>query len=102
MSQRAKLFETSACFMSNSSGKGMRISEKIEVASIDDFFVGCEMVSELFAVIVGGLGHDDEAVASRIGLLGIGNGRCQLSDPVLSWENAKGSYTSGRDEGRRW
>ena len=36
----------------------MRISEKIEVDYEDDFFAGCEMVSELFAVIVGGLGHD--------------------------------------------
>ena len=42
----------------------MRIGEKIEVASINDFFVGCEMVSERFAVIVGGLGHDDEEAAS--------------------------------------
>ena len=80
----------------------MRIGAKIELGYDDDFFVGCEMASELFAVIVGGLGHDDGGVAPRIGLLGIGNGRCQLSDPVLSWENAKGSYTSGRDEGRRW
>ena len=44
----------------------MRISEKIEVASIDDFFAGCEMVNELFAVIVGGLGRDDGAVAEQI------------------------------------
>ena len=44
----------------------MRISEKIEVASIGDFFVGCEMVSELFAVTVGDFGHDHEAVAEKI------------------------------------
>ena len=44
----------------------MRISEKIEVASIDDFFAGCEMSSELFAVICGDLGHDYEAVAEKI------------------------------------
>ena len=50
----------------NCSGKGMRISEKIEVASIGDFFVGCEVVSELFAVIVGGRGHDSRAVAEKI------------------------------------
>ena len=52
----------------------MRIGEKIEVASIDDVFVGCEMVSERFAVIVRGLGHDDEGYASRIGPLGRGGG----------------------------
>ncbi len=48
----------------------MRISEKIEVDTIDDIFVGCEMSSELFAVILRGLGHDDEEAASRIGSLG--------------------------------
>ena len=44
----------------------MRISEKIEVASIDDFFAGCEMASELSAVIVGDFGHDYGAVAEKI------------------------------------
>ena len=44
----------------------MRISEKIEVASIDDFFVGCEMSSKLFAVVVRDLGHDHGAVAEKI------------------------------------
>ena len=50
----------------NCSGKGMRISEKIEVDTIDDFFVGCEISSKLFAVIVGDFGHDYEAVAENI------------------------------------
>jgi len=44
----------------------MRISEKIELASIDDFFVGFKMSSELFAVTVGDFGHDYEAVAEKI------------------------------------
>ena len=44
----------------------MRISEKIEVALIDDFFAGCEMARDHFAVIVGDPGHDDEEVAFRI------------------------------------
>ena len=48
----------------------MRISEKIEVGHDDDFFAGCEMESELFAVIVGGRGHDDGGVAFRIVSLG--------------------------------
>jgi hypothetical protein len=65
--------------MSNSSGKGMRIGAKIELGYNDDFFKGCEMASELLAVIVVGLGHDDEAVAPRIGLLGRG-GRSGLGE----------------------
>ena len=52
----------------------MRISEKIEVDYEDDFFAGCEMENELFAVIVGGLGHDDEEAASRVGPRGEGEG----------------------------
>ena len=44
----------------------MRISEKIEVGYDDDFFVGCEMASERFAVVVRGLGRDDGAVAEKI------------------------------------
>ena len=54
----------------NCAGKGMRISEKIEVGYEDDFFAGCEMVNELFAVIVGDFGQDNGGVASRIWLLG--------------------------------
>ena len=50
----------------NSPGKGMRISEKIEVASINDFFAGFEMVRNHFAVTVGGLGHGSRAVAEKI------------------------------------
>ena len=50
----------------NRSGKGIRISGIFELASIDDFFVGCEMVSELSAVIVGDFGHDYGAVAEKI------------------------------------
>ena len=57
----------------------MRISEKIEVGHDDDFFAGCEMANELFAVIVGGLGHDDGGVAPRIGPLGRG-GRSGLGE----------------------
>jgi formylmethanofuran dehydrogenase subunit C len=49
-----------------SSGKGMRIGEKIEVGYDDDFFAGCEMASELFAVVVRDLGHDHGAVAEMI------------------------------------
>ena len=44
----------------------MRIGEKIEVDSIDDFFAGCEMSSEHFAVIVGDFGHNYGAVAEKI------------------------------------
>jgi hypothetical protein len=44
----------------------MRISEKIEEDTIDDFFEGCEISSKLFAVIVGDFGHDYEAVAEKI------------------------------------
>ena len=79
MSQRARLLETSVCLTSNGPGKGMRIGEKIELGFDDDFFAGCEMVSELFAVTVGDLGHDDGAVASRIGPLGRG-GRSGLGE----------------------
>ena len=50
----------------------MRIGAKIELGYDDDFFVGFEIESELFAVIVWGLGHDDKDVAFRIGLLGRG------------------------------
>ena len=50
----------------------MRIGAKIELGYNDDFFKGCEMASELLAVIVVGLGHDDGDVAPRIGLLGRG------------------------------
>ena len=70
MSQRAKLLQTSVCLTSNSPGKGMRIGAKIELGFDDDFFAGCEMESELFAVIVGGRGHDDGGVAFRIVSLG--------------------------------
>ena len=59
MSQRAKLLETSAGLQSNSSGKGMRIGAKIEMDYDGDFFVGFEVAGKLFAVVVGGLGHDD-------------------------------------------
>ena len=48
----------------------MRIGAKIELGYDDDSFVGFEVESELFAVILRGLGHDDEEAASRIWLLG--------------------------------
>ena len=79
MSQRVRLLETSACLTSNSSGKGMRIGAIIEVDYDGDFFVGNEMAGKLFAVVVGGLGHDDGDVASWIGLLGRG-GRSGLGE----------------------
>ena len=50
----------------NRSGKGMRISEKIEVASIDGFFAVFVMAGKLSAVVVRDLGHDHEAVAEKI------------------------------------
>ncbi len=53
----------------------MRIGAKIELGFDDDSFVGFERSSELFAVVVGGLGHDDGDVASWIGLLGTGSER---------------------------
>jgi hypothetical protein len=81
----------------------MRISEKIEVDTIDDFFVGCEISSKLFAVIVGDFGHDDEAVASRIGLLGSW-GTAVANSRTLCYRGRmqRESYTSGRDGRRRW
>ena len=65
----------------------MRISEKIEVDSIDDIFVGCGKVRDHFAVVVRGLGHDDGGVASRIWLLerrggsGLGLGDLHMCTP---------------------
>ena len=53
----------------------MRIGAKIELGYDDDFFVGFERSGKLFAVVVGGLGHDDGGVASRICLLGTGSER---------------------------
>ena len=50
----------------NRSGKGMRIGEKIEVDYDDDFFPGCEMARDHFAVVVRDLGHDLGAVAEKI------------------------------------
>ena len=52
----------------------MRIGAKIELGYDDDFFVGFETESELFAVTVEGLGHDDGGVAPRIWSLGRGEG----------------------------
>ena len=48
----------------------MRIGAKFELGFDGDFFVGCELASELFAVIVGALGQDDEEAVYRIGPLG--------------------------------
>jgi hypothetical protein len=44
----------------------MRISEKIEVASIDGFFAVFVMAGKLFAVVVRDLRHGHEAVAEKI------------------------------------
>ena len=43
----------------------MRIGEKNEVDYDDDFFAGCEMARDHFAVVVRDLGHDLGAVAEK-------------------------------------
>ena len=81
----------------------MRISEKIELGYDGDVFVGCERTSERFAVVVRGLGHDDEEAASRIGLLGSWERPLPNSRNLCyRGENAKEGYKSARDGVRRW
>ena len=58
----------------NCAGKGMLDRRKNLKWLFDDFFAGCEMARDHFAVTVGGLRHDDEDVASRIWPLGRGGG----------------------------